>query len=89
MPIAATEPLTGWYVGFIITAIVIVVVVILVAEILSLARRIGEQARTVTFALDQVRENTIALWDVPVVNEAIEDITNSAATARGVLEGLG
>ncbi len=89
MPIPAAEPLTGWYVGFIIAAVVIVVVVILVGWILSLARRIGEQARTITLGLDECRINTVALWDVPVVNAAIEDINNSAVAARGVLEGLG
>lgn len=89
MPIPAGEPLTGWYVGFIIAAVVIVVVVILVAEILSLARRIGEQARFITLALDESRQNTMALWDVPIINEAIADINNSAVAARGVLEGLG
>lgn len=88
MPIAAVEPLTGWYIGFILAAIVIVVVVILVATILNLASRIGVQARTVTRALDDCRRNTMALWDVPSVNAAIEDINNSAVAARGVLEGL-
>jgi anti-sigma-K factor RskA len=88
MPIASTEPLTGWYVGFIIAAALIVVVVILVATILSLARRIGEQARIITLGLDESRRNTMCLWDVPIVNAAIEDINNSAVAARGVLEGL-
>ena len=89
MPIPAGEPLTGWYVGFIIAAIVIVVVVILVATICSIVRRIGEQARAVTLALDEVRQNTMALADVSVINGAIDDINNSAVAARGVLEGLG
>lgn len=89
MPIAVVEPLTGWYVGMAIAAAVIVVVVVVVATILSLARRIGEQARAVTFALDECRRNTMALWDVPIVNAAIADINNSAVAARGVLEGLG
>ncbi|MGH9070094.1 MAG: hypothetical protein ACRDX8_02735 [Acidimicrobiales bacterium] len=89
MPIAVTEPLTGWYVGYIIAAAIIVVVVLVVATILTLARRIGIQARAVTLALEECRRNTLALWDVPIVNNAIEDINNSAVAARGVLEGLG
>ncbi|MGH9070000.1 MAG: hypothetical protein ACRDX8_02235 [Acidimicrobiales bacterium] len=89
MPIAGAEPLTGWYVGFIIAAVLITAVVALVATILFLARLIGEEARTVTLDLEECRRNTMALWDVPVVNSAIEDINNSAAAARGVLEGLG
>lgn len=88
MPIAVVEPLTGWYVGLAIAAAVIVIVVVLVAIILSQARRIGTQARTITFALEDCRRNTMALWDVPVVNSAVEDIVNSAVTARGVLEDL-
>ncbi|MGH9070499.1 MAG: hypothetical protein ACRDX8_04885 [Acidimicrobiales bacterium] len=89
MPIPVGEPLTGWFVGLIIAAVLIVVVVAIVGTILSAARTVGEQARSVTLALDEIRRNTVALADVPVINAAIADINNSAVTARGVLEGLG
>lgn len=77
---------TGWYVGFGIAAVIIVIVVVLVAVILRLARKIGIQARDVTLALDDCRANTMALWDVQVVNDGVKDINRSAAAARGLLE---
>lgn len=77
---------TGWYVGFGIAAVVIVIVVVLVAVILRLARKISIQARDVTLALDECRNNTLALWDVQMVNDGVKDINRSAAAARHLLE---
>ncbi|MGI9033594.1 MAG: hypothetical protein ACR2HY_07935 [Acidimicrobiales bacterium] len=85
MPGAVT--LTGWYVGFVIAAVVITIVVILVGIILSLARRIGEQALAITAALDQARINTLPLWDVDKINSGVRSIIKSAETARRVLGG--
>ncbi len=79
--------LTGWYVGYAITAIIIAIVVVLVASILDLARRIAVQALQITAALDQGRINTLPLWDVDKVNGGVRSIIKSAQTARGVLEG--
>lgn len=72
--------------GFGIATVVIAIVVILVAVILRLARKIAIQARDVTLALDDCRENTMALWDVQIVNDGVKDINRSAALARGLLE---
>ncbi len=79
--------LTGWIVGFSIAAVVVLIVVVLVAIILRLARVIALQAREVTFALDDARENTTAMWQVSKVTEGIKDINRTAAAAREVLEG--
>ena len=79
--------LTGWYVGYAITAVVIAIVVVLVASILGLARRIGVQAKAITAALDEGRINTLPLWDVDKVNGGVRSIIKSAQTARAVLEG--
>jgi ABC-type multidrug transport system fused ATPase/permease subunit len=78
--------LTGWYIGFAIAIVVIGIVVILVASILVLARRIGEQAMAIEESLDTGRGRTLALWDVANVNEQLNQIVRRAATARSVLE---
>ncbi len=79
--------LTGWYVGFIIGALTITVVVVLVGAILGLARIIGRQAVDITTALDESRVNTMALWDVDLVNRSIVGINRNAAKARAALGG--
>ena len=79
--------LTGWYVGYAITAVIITVVVILVGIILALARRIGVQAQEVTAALDEARINTLPLWEVDKINTGVRSIIRSAEQARQVLGG--
>ena len=79
--------LTGWYVGYVIAAVVITIVVILVGIILALARRIGVQALQITAALDEDRINTLPLWDVDKINTGVRSIIKSAQTARQVLGG--
>jgi Na+-transporting NADH:ubiquinone oxidoreductase subunit NqrF len=78
--------LTGWYVGLIIAAVVVTIVVVLVAIILNLARKIAIQAREVTYAIDDCRANTNALWDVSAVVNGVKNINKNAAAAREVLE---
>lgn len=87
MPQFAAVDLTGWYVGYVIAAVLITVVVILVAIILGLARRIGVQADVITGDLDRARINTLPLWDVDKVNGGVRSIINSAQEARAVLGG--
>lgn len=79
--------LTGWYVGFALAGLTITVVVILVGTILGEARIIGRQAVEITNALEESRLNTMALWDVDVVNRSVIGINRNAAKARAVLEG--
>ncbi len=79
--------LTGWYVGYVIAAVIITVVVILVGIILALARRIGVQAQEVTAALDEARINTLPLWEVDKINTGVRSIIRSAEQARQVLGG--
>lgn len=78
--------LTGWYVGFAITIVVIAIVVICVASILTLARRIGEQAIEIELGLEEARKRTLPLWNVANVNDELNQIVRRAATARSVLE---
>ena len=79
--------LTGWYVGFAIAGVTITAVVVLVGIILGLARIIARQAVDITAALDQSRLNTLALWDVDLINRSVVGINRNAAKARGALEG--
>ncbi|MEJ7764099.1 MAG: hypothetical protein WKF86_01260 [Acidimicrobiales bacterium] len=79
--------LTGWYVGFAIAGVTISLVVVLAGIILGLARIIGRQAVDITEGLDQARLNTLALWDVDLVNRSIVGINRNAAKARSALEG--
>lgn len=79
--------LTGWYVGYVITLVVIAAVVVLVAMILGLARRIGVQALRVTEALDEARIHTLALWDVAKVNDSLRGTIKRAKQARAALGG--
>ena len=78
--------LSGWYIGFAIAGVTITVVVILVGIILGEARIIARQAVSVTESLDESRLNTIALWDVDLINRAVIGINRNAAKARAVLE---
>jgi hypothetical protein len=87
MSLLSAVDLSGWYVGYIVAAVLITVVVILVGIILGLARRIGVQADVVVGALDQARINTLPLWDVDKVNGGVRSIIKSAQEARQVLGG--
>lgn len=80
--------LAGWYVGFAIAGVTIAAVVVLVGTILGEARVIARQAVDITESLEQSRLNTIALWDVDLVNRSIININRHAAKARAVLEGV-
>jgi len=80
--------LAGWYVGFAIAGVTIAVVVVLVGTILGEARVIGRQAVAITESLEESRLNTMALWDVDLVNRSIININRHAAKARSALEGV-
>lgn len=77
--------LSGWYVGFIVTICILAIVVTLVSMILTLARRIDEQAIAIEASLQDSRVRTLALWDVSHVNEQLNQIVRRAATARSIL----
>lgn len=79
--------LAGWYIGFALAGVTITVVVILAGTILGEARIIAGQALAITESLEESRLNTIALWDVDLVNRSIIGINRNAAKARAVLEG--
>ena len=78
--------LSGWYIGFTLAGVTITVVVILAGTILGEARIIARQAINVTESLDESRLNTMALWDVDLINRSVIGINRNAAKARAVLE---
>ena len=80
--------LSGWYIGFTLGGVTITVVVILAGTILGEARIIGKQAIAVTESLEEGRLNTLALWDVDLVNRSVIGINRNAAKARAVLEDM-
>ena len=77
-----------WYIGLGIGFTIVVVVVILVATILTLAQRIGAQARTGISAMDELRVATLPVWELQHANSSITAIWRAAESARGILEGL-
>lgn len=79
--------LFGWYLGFIITTAVIVVVVILVAKILSLADRIGKQARVINQPLVEARSHTAPLTKLKDTINHAEVIVAGLKRARQTLGG--
>lgn len=83
----ADVSLTGWWVGYAIAGAVIVVVVIVVGTILLLASRIRDQARTITDALEAVRANTDALWEVQQTNVRLSNVVDGARRAGREIGG--
>jgi hypothetical protein len=79
--------LSGWYVGYVIAAVVIVVVVAMVAIILALVRRIRAVADDITEVLDDIRVNTVTIPAVGTLNESLLSVVTHAAQARTALAG--
>jgi hypothetical protein len=79
--------LSGWYVGYVIAAVLIVVVVAMVAIILSLVRRISTVADDITDVLDEVRANTVTIPAVGSLNDHLLSVVTHAAQARTALAG--
>ena len=77
-----------WYIGLGIGFTIVVVVVILVATILTLAQRIGAQARTGIGAMDELRTATNPVWEIQKTNTTLTAIWRAAESARRVLGGL-
>ena len=74
---------TGWWVlGSVLGAVVVLIAAVLLLTIIAIARRIVRSANEIVAALDGTRENTNAMFDVPVVNHNIDRITRGLRTAR-------
>lgn len=77
--------LTGWYVGYVIAAVVIVAVVGLVGWILGLARRIGVQVNAIGGTITEIRETTAPIATLDALNAKLARVVEHAATARTAL----
>jgi hypothetical protein len=81
---ARDEPLhPGWRIGWTAGGAVVVIAAALILTLIALGRRITRQARAVDSQLQQVRDNTAVLFDLPKTNRAIESITEGLAELRG------
>jgi CHASE1-domain containing sensor protein len=78
---------TGWYVGLAIGFVIVSVVVVLVATILTLAARIGSQARTGIEAMEEARAATASVWEIQKINVSTTAIWRAAESARKLLGG--
>lgn len=77
----------GWYVGLGIGFLIVAVVVVLVALILTLAARIGSQARSGIELMDEARYTTLHVWEIQKLNKSLTGIWRGTESARKVLEG--
>ena len=79
--------LFGWYLGFVIAAVVISVVVASVAPILVLAARIARQAPQINQALQQSYRNTLPLAALLQTIDHAEVIIGGLERGRARLGG--
>ena len=85
---------TYWYIGLIITAIVVVIAAALLLWILALARSIATNATRALRAVERIRTNTQPIWALQDTNavgvqllEGAQSIRKHAEEAADVLEG--
>lgn len=85
---------TDWYIGLIIAAIVVVVVAALLLWILALVRSIAANATRALQAVEQIRSNTLPIWQLQDTNavgvqlqETAQSIRQHAEEVADVLEG--
>jgi hypothetical protein len=78
--------LFGWYLGFVIGAVIITVVVAEVAAVLSVARRIGGQAQQADQGLSVAYDQTYALRDLTRTRDIAQSVTENLYRTRRALE---
>ena len=78
---------TGWPVGVVLGIVVIAVAAAIVITIVTLARRIAEQAKTAEAAVEQLRGQTDALAGIGRINDSGVRILHSARALRKVAVG--
>ncbi len=83
----AAEHLTGWWVGYVIGAVVVLLVAALLILIIATVRRIAAVAEDATASLRLTQERTEVLWELEATRTAAKDILTSATEARHALGG--
>jgi uncharacterized membrane protein len=79
--------MTGWLVGLVLGVIVIAVAAAILIVIVSLAKRIADQAKTAEEAVEVVREQTAELGGVARINDSGVRILHAARSLRKVAVG--
>jgi hypothetical protein len=79
--------MTGWLVGLVLGVIVIAVAAAILIVIISLAKRIADQANTAEDAVEMVREQTAELGGVARINDSGVRILHAARALRKVAVG--
>ena len=79
--------MTGWLVGLVLGVIVIAVAAAILIVIVTLAKRIADQARTAEEAVEVVREQTAELGGVARINDSGVRILHAARSLRKVAVG--
>jgi hypothetical protein len=79
---------TGWWIlGYAVAGVVVLIAASLLIAINLLARRIVTQAAEVTRALDGAMRNTEPLFDVAMMNHALESVTRGLKRLAGAEGG--
>ena len=79
--------LFGWYLGFVIGAVIITVIVAEVAAVLSVARRIGGQAQQADQGLSVAYDHTYSLRDLTRTRDIAQSVTEDLYRTRRAMEG--
>jgi uncharacterized membrane protein len=79
--------MTGWYVGMALGVVVIAVAATIVITIVSLARRIAQQADAAVRGVEHLRANSDELSGVARINDSGGRILHSARALRKVAVG--
>jgi hypothetical protein len=78
--------LFGWYLGYVIGAVIITVIVAEVGAVLSVARRIGGQAQQADQGLSVAYDHTYALRDLTRTRDIARSVTENLYRTRRALE---
>jgi hypothetical protein len=78
--------LFGWYLGYVIGAVIITVIVAEVAAVLQVARRIGGQAQQAEEGLSVAYDNTYALRDLTRTRDIAQSVTENLYRTRRAME---
>ena len=79
----AVSTTTWWIVGYAAGGAVVVVAASMVILLIALARRIARQAGEIEVALLGAHRNTESLFDIAMMNHALESITRGIKRAAG------
>ena len=89
MPLLSDTNLqSDWVIGLVAVVAVVVVVVVLLLVIYAGARRILKAALRALKAVENIRQNTLPLWDLTTTNKVASDISGGANSIKRHAEAL-